>query len=131
MTLAETLTLVHQRGLSIVVEGGKPKLLGPAEARTPELLAALRDFRQQIIARFTPPMPRRIVLLVDGRDSLVQAVLEEPEAIGCTRRARELAEQHRGRTLAVEWQSKLGWVRYFWISMPQEQGSAETTKAVA
>lgn len=124
MTLDETIHLLHERGLSIRVEGGKPRLSGPKEACTSELLASLRQYRQQIIAKFTPAVPRRIVLLTGDRVSQVQTVIEEPEAMGCTGRARELAASYPGKTLAVEWRSRLGWVRYFWVSVPEENKNA-------
>lgn len=131
MTLQDVLDQCQQAGLTVTVADGKPKLLGPAKACTPELLAALREYRTQIIARFTPPAPRRVVLLAGGRDSEILRVLEEPAAIDGIRRTRELAAQHPGNTVALEWLSKQGWVRFTWISYPFEEMRHEDVPAVA
>lgn len=65
------------------------------------------------------PAPRRVVLLVNDRASEVERVLVQYE--GAEARAANLAEdvqrfaaEHRGRTVAAEWQGPLGWFRFLW-----------------
>lgn len=63
--------------------------------------------------------PRRLVLLADGEDSAVKQVLAEyrgAEISGTRLHAdlQRLADEHRGRTVAAEWQGALGWTRFLW-----------------
>ena len=134
MSLDSTLAILEERGLSIHVdEEGKPRLHGPKEEVTDAVRAVLSAYRAEIIERFRPapkpqPVPRRVVLLADGRDSDVEKVIEEPPALGCVRRARELAALRTGRTVAVEWLSKQGWVRYTWIRYPAKEKQHEAAQ---
>jgi hypothetical protein len=63
--------------------------------------------------------PRRLVLLADGEDGPVEAVLAEYTGaeVSGKRLHEDLhrhAEQHPGRTVAAEWQGPLGWTRFLW-----------------
>ncbi len=67
----------------------------------------------------TQRCPRRIVLLRAGEESEVERVLLEyrgAEISGKRLHADvpRLADEHRGRTVAAEWQSALGWTRFLW-----------------
>jgi hypothetical protein len=62
--------------------------------------------------------PRRVVLLADGDDSSVEAVLAEYRGAEVSgRRLHEelqrFAEQNAGR-VAAEWEGPLGWTRFLW-----------------
>lgn len=62
-------------------------------------------------------IPRRIVLLQDDESSEpaeVLATFEGAQVVGSKIHAevQRLAEEHRGRTVALEWLSNMGWVRY-------------------
>jgi hypothetical protein len=119
-----------RRGLIVAVEDGKPRLIGPASARTPELMAALKEHREALIERYCPVPARRVVLLVGERDSEVECVLEQLPACAGIRQAREQAQLHPGRTVALEWFcTKLGWVRYSWISYPVKEIKHEAAVA--
>ena len=130
MTLEEALIMLQQGGFTIAVKDGQPRLLGPATNRTPELLAACAEHREALIELYSPVPPRRVVLLADGRDSEVERQLEQIPACAGLKRARELAQLHRGRTLALEWLSTTGWIRYTWLNYPAE-GKHEPIPAVA
>jgi hypothetical protein len=63
--------------------------------------------------------PRRLVLLTDGEESAVKQVLAEyrgAEISGNRLHAdlQRLADEHRGWTVAAEWQGALGWTRFLW-----------------
>jgi hypothetical protein len=67
----------------------------------------------------TPRAPRRLVLLADGEDSGVTAVLAEyrgAEVSGKRLHAdlQRLAAEHAGRYVAAEWLGPLGWTRFLW-----------------
>jgi hypothetical protein len=70
-------------------------------------------------ATVTARCPRRLVLLADGEDSAVIEVLAEYHNgdVSGNRLHAELqrrAAEHPGRTVAAEWQGKLGWTRFLW-----------------
>ncbi len=67
----------------------------------------------------TPRAPRRLVLLVDGEDSMVSEVLAEYRGAEVSGRRlhadlQRWAAEHRGRCVAAEWLGPLGWTRFLW-----------------
>lgn len=111
---------VQQAGLTLYLQDGAPRLTGPRSRITPDLVEALRANRTDIIRRLLPPAARRVVLLVEGRDSAVEKVLEECSPQGHRGRVRHWAQRYPGRTVAGEWLGPLGWVRFLWMSCPAE-----------
>jgi hypothetical protein len=70
-------------------------------------------------ATSTPRAPRRLVLLRDGEESDVAAVLREYQgsAISGKRLHADLqqhAAENVGRCVAAEWLGPLGWTRFLW-----------------
>jgi hypothetical protein len=66
-----------------------------------------------------PRQPRRLVLLADGEQSEVIAILREyrdSEVSGNKLHAdlQTLALDHQGQTVAAEWPGPLGWTRFLW-----------------
>jgi hypothetical protein len=67
----------------------------------------------------TPRAPRRLVLLKEGGDSPVEAVLAEycGADVSGNRLHTDLqrfASEHPGREVAAEWLGPLGWTRFLW-----------------
>lgn len=63
--------------------------------------------------------PRRIVLLAGDEHSAVARVLaeftgNEERERGVHQQIQKLAQQQRGRWVAVEWLNPLGWTRFLW-----------------
>lgn len=62
---------------------------------------------------------RRIVLLSGDNDSAVKTVLAEFDSaegakVDVHEKSRQLAAEHPGKCVAIEWQSGDGWVRFLW-----------------
>jgi hypothetical protein len=122
--LESVLDIVKERGLTIYLdrEGG-PRIRGPKEEQTPALLEALKAYRNEIIVCLQPKPVRRVVLLMEGRDSPIEKELEVITDGGHEGRVRLWAEQFPGRTVAAEtWSlnhAAKGWQRYFWMCWPE------------
>lgn len=63
--------------------------------------------------------PRRLVLLQGDDQSPIESTLKSLEGADVSgkrlhRDIQELAESHRGRTVAAEWLGPLGWSRFLW-----------------
>lgn len=104
MSTDELLTILKDRGLEIIFGGdGCPRLKGENAEKSKKLIRVLKleCHRAEIIRRFKPKMPRRIVLL-DDNENIVK-VLEECEGTGHHERIRKQAEQYPGQSIAGEW----------------------------
>lgn len=130
MSLDTVLSMIGQLGLAVKVDpDGTPRLSGPADvARQPEVMAALKLYRAEIVERLRPKPTRRIVLLRDGRDSEVDRVLWEGVAGQEHGRIRDMGKAHVGRMLATEWLGTTPtgnpkWTRYVWCKWetPREE----------
>lgn len=117
MSLDAVLSMVSELGLSVAVdESGTPHLRGPSEEAVPEVLAALKAYREEIVQRLKPaPLPptRRVVLLDESGG--VECVLWEGQAGKEQQAARDEAANLPGRTVAAEWLGKVGWKRYLTV----------------
>lgn len=128
MSLNKMLDILAERGLCIEVESnGTPHIRGPREEVTDAVKEVLCVYRDEIIARFKPKVLRRIVLLSGDRDSEVDRVLWEGTKGEEHGRYRELASNHKGKTVAVEHAGKIGWTRYLWILIPEESNGQSPT----
>ena len=63
--------------------------------------------------------PRRLVLLCEGEDSIVETVLAEyrgKDVVGSRLHAdlQRYSEENPGRIVAAEWAGPLGWNRFLW-----------------
>jgi hypothetical protein len=135
MSLESVLDIVKERGLRIYLDRkGGPRLQGPKHEQTPALLDALKAYRGDIIARLQPLPVRRVVLLMEGRDSPIEKELEVITDGGHEGRVRHWAERYPGRTVAAEtWElnhADKGWQRYFWMVWP-ESGNSQTKEGQA
>ncbi len=74
--------------------------------------------------------PRRLVLLCEGEESTVEAVLVEyrgKDIVGSRLHAdlQRFSEEHPGRVIAAEWAGPIGWNRFLWGQKTQILRSAQ------
>ena len=84
MTTDQLLAELGERGLSVVLKDGLPRLCGDRSQATPPLLAVLRWHREEIVRRLNPPppKPRRQWLWRDGHRHTEDEAGTEPDPVG-------------------------------------------------
>lgn len=126
MSLDNVLEILRERGLTLRVQiDGKVVLKGKTSEITDAVRQTVTAYKSEIVERFRPRLPRRIVLLCDDGSEEIEKILEECERDWHHERIGYYADQHPERTVAGEWHRQQNgrdeWVRFLTVNRSHKQ----------